>query len=190
MTTNGETQSNSAFLNHLVGLPVVSDGVSYFKGHPVGQRSLSISQSVYDTFVKPFSPYIAKANVYAGPYVTKADKFANSGLDQLEERVPIVKEPTAKLKERITNLLVYHTAHDALAFGNKKKDYALKVYNDEYNKASNGQKSLVSAAKAGISTTFILSTQTIGWIAGYLTAKKEEVQETANETVKEKTASE
>ncbi|KAF3150397.1 hypothetical protein TWF225_007705 [Orbilia oligospora] len=186
MATNGETETHSVFLSHLGSLPVVSDGVTYFKGHPVGQRSLSISQSVYDTFVKPFSPYIAKANAYAGPYVTKADQFADSGLVQLEERVPIVKEPTEKLKERIINLPVYHTAQDALAFGNEKKDYALKVYNDEYNKASNGQKSLVSVAKAGISTTFILSTQTIGWIAGYLTAKKEEVKE----TVKEKTASE
>ncbi|KAK6336612.1 hypothetical protein TWF718_009411 [Orbilia javanica] len=190
MATNGETETHSVFLSHLGSLPVVSDGVTYFKGHPVGQRSLSISQSVYDTFVKPFSPYIAKANVYAGPYVTKADQFADSSLLQLEERVPIVKEPTEKLKERITSLLVYHTAQDALAFGNEKKDYALKVYNDEYNKASNGQKSLVSVAKAGISTTFILSTQTIGWIAGYLTAKKEEVKETVKETVKEKTASE
>ncbi|KAF3918616.1 hypothetical protein AA313_de0203499 [Arthrobotrys entomopaga] len=181
MATNGESEPHSIFFSHLGSLPVVSDGVTYFKGHPVGQRSISISQSIYDALVKPFSPYLAKANVYASPYVTKADQFADSGLVKLEERVPLVKEPTEKLKERITNLPVYHTAQDALAFGNEKKDYAIKVYNDEYNKASNGQKSAVSYAKAGIATTYILSTQTIGWIAGYLTAKKEEVKEVAEE---------
>ncbi|EPS40605.1 hypothetical protein H072_5497 [Dactylellina haptotyla CBS 200.50] len=155
--------------------------MKYLKGHPVGQRSISISQSVYDTLVKPFSPYLAKANVYASPYVTKADQFADSGLVKLEERVPLVKESTEKLKERITNLTVYHTAQDALTFGNEKKDHAIKVYNDEYNKASNGQKSMASVAKAGITTTYILSTQTLGWIAGYLTVKKEEVTEAVNE---------
>jgi hypothetical protein len=185
MATNGEPQPHSVFFSHLGSLPVVSDGVTYFKGHPVGQRSISVSQSVYDTFVRPFSPYFAKANTYAGPYVTKADQFADSGLVKLEERVPLVKESTQKLKERITSLPVYHTAQDALAFGTEKKEYAFKVYNDEYNKASNGQKSIVSIAKAGVTTTYILSTQTLGWITTYLTAKKEEVTEAA----KDKTAS-
>ncbi|KAK6346949.1 hypothetical protein TWF696_007045 [Orbilia brochopaga] len=184
MTTNGETQSHSVFFSHLGSLPVVSDGVTYFKGHPVGQRSISISQSVFDTVVKPFTPYFAKANVYAGPYVSKADQFADSGLVKLEERIPLVKEPTEKLKERLTSLAAFHAAQDALAFGNEKKDYALKVYNSEYSKISGGQGSLLTAAKAGVSTTFILSTQTIGWFTAYLTAKKEE----AKETVSEKTA--
>jgi len=180
METNGETQPHSVFFSHLRSLPVVNDGVTYFQGHPVGQRSISISRSVYDTLVKPFSPYIAKANTYASPYVTKADQFANSGLAKLEERVPIVKEPTEKLKERITNLAAYNAAQEAIAFGNKKKDYALKVYNDEYNKVSHGQKSLISAAKASVTTTFILSVQTVGWLATYLTSKKEEAKEAVN----------
>ncbi|KAF3935872.1 hypothetical protein ABW20_dc0100257 [Dactylellina cionopaga] len=181
MTTNGDSEPHSVFFSHLGSLPVVSDGVTYFKGHPVGQRSLSISQSVYDTFVKPFSPYLAKANVYAGPYVSKADQIADSGLAKLEERVPLVKEPTEKLKERITSIPGYNAAQGYLAFGNEKKDYAFKVYNDEYNKASNGQTSIICVAKAGVSTTYILSTQTIGWVASFLTAKKEEAEETIQE---------
>jgi len=185
MATNGETEAHSVFFSHLGSLPVVSDGVTYFKGLPVGQKSISLSQSVFDTLVKPFSPYLAKANVYASPYVTKADQFADSGLVKLEERVPLVKEPTEKLKERITSLTVYHTAQDALAFGNEKKDYAFKVYNDEYNKASNGQKSIISVAKAGVTTTYILSTQTLGWIATYLATKKEETKEVVEEKTSE-----
>ncbi|KAF3942295.1 hypothetical protein ABW19_dt0204797 [Dactylella cylindrospora] len=186
MATNGETAPHSVFFTHLGSIPVVSDGVTYFKGHPVGQKSLSISHSVYDTFVKPFTPYIAKANVYAGPYVSKADQIADSGLVKLEERVPIVKEPTEKLKERITSLPVYTSAQEYIAYGSQKKDYALKVYNEEYNKTSNGQKSLISTAKAGIATTYILGTETLGWISSYLFAKKEEVKE----AVSEKTTSE
>jgi len=185
METNGETQAHSVFFSHLGSLPVVSDGVTYFKGHPVGQKSISISQSVYDTFVKPFSPYIAKANTYAGPYVVKADQIADSGLAKLEERVPIVKEPTEKLKERLTSFTAYSTAQEAIAFGNQKKDYALKVYNDEYSKSSNGQKSLISAAKASVTTTFILSSQTVGWFAAFLTTKKEQTEEIVNDKTSE-----
>ncbi|KAF3917361.1 hypothetical protein ABW21_db0202528 [Orbilia brochopaga] len=181
MTTNGETGPHSVFFSHLGSFPVVSDGVTYFKGHPVGQRSISISQSVFDTLVKPFTPYFAKANVYAGPYVSKADELADSGLVKLEERIPLVKEPTEKLKERLTNLTAFHVAQDALAFGNEKKDYALSVYDNEYTKISGGQGNLLTTAKAGVSTTFILSTQTLGWFAACLTAKKEQTKEVVNE---------
>ncbi|KAJ6257103.1 hypothetical protein Dda_7988 [Drechslerella dactyloides] len=181
MATNGETQPHSVFFSHLGSLPVVSDGVTYFKGHPVGQRSISISQSVFDTFVKPFTPYFAKANVYAGPYVSKADHLADSGLVKLEERIPLVKEPTEKLKERLTSTSAFHVAQDALAFGNEKKDYALKVYSDEYNKMSGGQGGLLPAAKASVSATYILSTQTIGWLTTYLVVKKKEAEEVVAE---------
>jgi len=185
MTTNGETESHSVFFSHLGSIPVVSDGVTYFKGHPYGQRSISLSQSAYDTFVKPFSPYIAKATPYATPYVSKADQFADSGLAKLEERVPLVKEPTEKLKERITSLPVYSGAQDALTFGTQKKDYAFKVYNEEYNKASNGHKSLISTAKAGVTTSYILTTETLGWLSAYLFAKKEEAKEVVDEKTSE-----
>jgi len=184
METNGETQAHSVFLSHLGSLPVISDVVTYFKGHPVGQRSISISQSVYDTFVKPFSPYIAKANTYASPYVTKADQLADSGLVKLEERVPIVKEPTEKLKERLASFPAYNAAQGALSFGNEKKEYVIKVYSDEYSKASNGHKSLISAAKASVATTFILSSQTAEWLSGWLTSKKES-KEALNEKASE-----
>src|SRR4051794_6967639 len=104
MTTEAHS---SAFINHLHSLPVVNDGVSYFKDHPLGQKSIAISNSAYDTLIKPFTPYIAKANGYASPYVSKADSLADSGLGKVEARFPIVKEPTDTIKGKISQTVSY-----------------------------------------------------------------------------------
>lgn len=151
-------------------------------GHPVGQKSISVSTSVYDTVIKPFSPLLAKANTFASPIVTKADHLADSGLLKLEQSVPLVKEPTEKLKARVTSLPAYALAQDALSFGSETTGYALRVYNEEYNKSSNGEKaSILSAAKAGVSTTFILSSQSAAWITAFIRSRAETTTKQAGE---------
>jgi len=187
-TENGAATSpaaNSAFINHLGQIPAVNDGVTYFKDHPLGQKSIALSNSAFDTFVKPLSPYIAKANGYASPYVHKADELADSGLGRVEERFPIIKEPTDKIKATITEKVTYpqKRAADVYASGSayafEQKDYVLKVYSDEYRKI--GDEGYIPMAKASVITSIILSTQLYGWLTAYLTSKKEETKEVVDE---------
>jgi hypothetical protein len=190
-TENGAATSpaaNSAFINHLGQLPAVNDGVTYFKEHPLGQKSIALSSSAYDTVVKaskPLSPYIAKANDYASPYVHKADELADSGLGRVEERFPIIKEPTDKIKATITKTVTYpqKRASDIYASGSayaaEQRDYVFKVYSDEYKKI--GEKGYIPMVKATIITSVILSTQLYGWLAAFVCAKKKEGQETVEQ---------
>lgn len=179
--------SSSAFISHLNSYPLVNDSVSYVKGHPIGQKSIALSTSAYDTLIKPFSPYIAKANGYAHPYISKVDGLADSGLGKAEVYFPIVKEPTDKIKGRITDTVYYpqRKASDVYAFGTgfatEQKDHVFKVYSDEYNKMAGDQKGLVPAAKAGITTTILLSSQFVEWFANYLSGKKQEAKEVVDE---------
>jgi len=190
MSANGEipSPSSSAFINHLGSYPIVSDSVSYFKEHPLGKKSIAVSNTAYDKIIKPFTPYIVKVNHYASPYVSKCDSMADSGLGRLEARLPIVKEPTDQLKDRITSTVGYpkKAASGVLSFGNEKKDYVLKVYSDEYSKMGGDPKglSVVPAAKAGVTTTIIVSANLMEWVGGILAGKKEQ----AKEVVEEKTS--
>jgi len=188
MTTNGETTAySSAFINHLDTYPAIHDGVSYLKDTQYGQKSLSYSQSAYDTLIKPLSPYIAKAQPYAEPYVAKADQLGASALDQLDSRLPIVKEPTDRLKERITASPIYTKASDYISFVYTEKDYAYKVYSDEYAKAGEGKDGYLFAAKAAVTTSIILTANAVSWLTSFLITKKEEVKEVVEEKKAEKT---
>ena len=130
-------------INHLKTFPVVSDSLSAVQQHPLGQRSISITNTAYDKFLKPFSPYFLKVNEYASPYVSKADEFADQGLGKVEATFPILKEPTENVKSRVTEQLqspkkiagdLYGTG---LNLANEKKDYVFKVYHDELAKDGN-----------------------------------------------------
>jgi len=190
-TENGAATSpaaNSAFINHLGQLPAVNDGVTYFKEHPLGQKSIAISSSAYDTVVKaskPLSPYIAKANGLASPYVHKADELADSGLGRVEERFPIIREPTDKIKATITEKVTYpqKRASDIYASGSayaaEHRDHVFKVYTDEYKKL--GDEGYIPMAKATIVTSLVLSAQLYGWLAAFVYAKKNEAKDTAEE---------
>jgi len=87
-------------ISHLNTFPVFTDTLSALQQHPVGQRSISITSTAYDKFLRPFSPYFVKVNQYASPYVTKADDIADLGLGKVEAKFPILKEPTEKCQEQ------------------------------------------------------------------------------------------
>ena len=121
-------------INHLKTFPVISDSLSAVQQHPLGQRSISITSTAYDKFIRPFTPYFIKVNEYASPYVSKADEIADQGLGKVEATFPILKEPTENVKSKVTEQLqspkkiagnLYGTG---LSLANEKKDYVFKVY--------------------------------------------------------------
>jgi hypothetical protein len=170
--------------SHLKSFPVISDSLSTIQSHPIGQRSISITSTAYEKFLRPFTPYFIKANEYASPYVTKADDFADQGLVKVEEKFPILKEPTENVKSKVTEQLqnprkiaegLYGTG---LEFANEKKEYVFTVYNTEY--AKDGSKGYLPAAKAGITTTFLVAHDSFQWVVDTLAAKKAPAPQQAN----------
>ena len=139
-TFNGTSETPIPFnklVSHLKSFPIISDSLSTIQAHPLGQRSISIYSTAYDTFVKPFTPYLVKVNDMASPYVGKVDDIADQGLGKLEEKFPIVKEPTENVKTKVAEQLqtpkkvadaLYGTGLD---FANEKKDYVFRVYHEE-----------------------------------------------------------
>lgn len=171
-------------INHLKTFPVVSDSLSAMQQHPLGQRSISITSTAYDKFLKPFTPYFVKVNEYASPYVSKADEFADQGLGKVEATFPILKEPTENVKIKVTEQLqspkkiagnLYGTG---LSLANEKKDYVSKVYHDEL--AKDGNNGYLLAAKAGITTSFVVATDGFQWVVETL-SKKAPATEKTNE---------
>lgn len=169
-------------INHLKTFPVVSDSLSAVQQHPLGQRSISITNTAYDKFLKPFTPYFVKVNEYASPYVSKADEFADQGLGKVEATFPILKEPTENVKIKVTEQLqspkkiagnLYGTG---LSLANEKKDYVSRVYRDELA----GNNGYIPAAKAGITTSFVIATDGFQWVVDTL-SKKAPATEKTNE---------
>ena len=102
MTTNGasnNSQSSSKFLNHVTSYPVVNSSIETFKSNPYGKQALEIADSTYQRFGKPVEPYLEGPYAYAKPYVAKADELADSGLQRVDGRFPIMKEDTDKVLE-------------------------------------------------------------------------------------------
>ena len=132
--TNGETPQ-SRVLSHLHSYPVVHDSVEFYKSNPYGAKSLTLFNNTYNSFVAPFHPYLKTPYSYISPYLTRADELGDSSLSKLEQRVPIVKEDTNKLKELAFSPVVY----------------VVGTYQDEYKKTQ-GPEGLVKTFKAGIST--------------------------------------
>ncbi|KAI5797715.1 hypothetical protein EDC01DRAFT_727405 [Geopyxis carbonaria] len=191
--TNGNTAPSSPTyksFDHLKSYPVVADGITTFSSHPLGQRTISLSHSAYSTFIAPLSPYLSKAY----PYVNKADEFANDNLVKIETRFPLVKEPTESLKTMAMDTLGYprKLAGEVIVrgqdFAKGKKEYVFKVYDDEFSKMPEAERNsgYIPIAKAGVTTGFVVSSELMGAIAGYLGNKKEQAQTKAAETTPEK----
>jgi len=154
-------------ISHLNTFPVFTDTLSALQQHPVGQRSISITSTAYDKFLRPFSPYFVKVNQYASPYVTKADDIADLGLGKVEAKFPILKEPTENVKSKVTEQL------------QSPKEYVLRVYQDEL--AKEGSKGYLPVAKAGLTASLVVAAESIQWIVDTL-SKKGPASEKANGT--------
>lgn len=170
-------------INHLKTFPVVSDSLSAVQQHPLGQRSISITSTAYDKFLRPFHPYFVKVNEYASPYVSKADEFADQGLGKVEATFPILKEPTENVKSKVTEQLqspkkiagnLYGTG---LSLANEKKDYVVQVYHNKLPK--DGSHGYIPAAKAGITTSFVVAAEGIQWVVDTLSKKAPATEKTS-----------
>ncbi|KAK2592989.1 hypothetical protein QQS21_009317 [Conoideocrella luteorostrata] len=175
---NGDVSPNpnSAFLQHLLHYPLISDSVKTVKSNELAQRSLKLGDSAFQTFAAPVLPWLSKPYGYVSPYVARADSLGDKTLDRIDERFPVIKKPTNDLYNdtRSLILLPYNK-------GIEGRDHVFQVYASEVKKTE--QKGLVSQGKAAVTTAFVVSHETLGWLSSFLAAKKKE----ATTAVKEKT---
>lgn len=153
----------------------MSDGVSTFKANPYGQRSLQLTDSAYRTFAAPFLPYIARPLQYVTPYLKKADDLGDKTLRTLDEKLPIVKKPTNEIINDAKTLVLL-----PFRIGQSGREHVLNTYDSEYKKVE-GNNNLVRGGKAVLTTTLILTTDTVNTISSFLGAKKTEARRTVEE---------
>ncbi|RDW68291.1 putative CAP20-virulence factor [Coleophoma crateriformis] len=174
---NGETPS-SAFLNHLTSYPVVSDSITTFKSHPIGKKTLNISATSYDKFGKPVMPYFkayySKFSPYIIPYAKKADSIGDNTLNTIDSKFPTIKKSTEELYEEGKGFVFL-----PLKLSMDGKDYVFKTFNTE--KKNVGAEGIVGYGKAALATGLVVSSDTLSWISSFLSKKKTEVKEVANE---------
>ncbi|VUC38151.1 unnamed protein product [Clonostachys rosea] len=168
--------SASAFIQHLLEYPLISDGVHTFQTNEYGQRSIKLGDSAYKTFAVPVLGLFARPYQYVSPYVAQADTFGDKTLDKIDERFPVVKKPTAELYNETKSLILFPYNK-----GLEGKDHVLEVYSSEFKKIE--QKGLIAQGKAAVTTALVVSNETLGWIGSFLTAKKAEASQAVNEKV-------
>ncbi|KAL3960197.1 hypothetical protein ACCO45_005314 [Purpureocillium lilacinum] len=158
----------SAFIQHLLNYPLISDGITTFKSNEYAQRSIKLGDSAYQTF-----PY-----GYISPYVQRADSIGDKALDRVDERFPVVKKPTNELYNdtRSLILLPYNKSIEG-------RDHVFQVYSSEIKKAE--QQGIVAQGKAAVSTALVVSNETLSWLSSLLTAKKAEAAKLVNEKVQQ-----
>jgi hypothetical protein len=166
--------SHSAFIQHLLDYPVISDGVHTFKSHELGQRSIAITDSAYQTLAANIFPYITKPYQYVSPYVSRVDELGDKTLARLDERFPAVKKPTGELYAD-TKSLVWFPVSKAT----EGRDHVYSVYSGEVKKNGDGS-GLVGYGKAAVLTALVVSNETLGWLSKFLSRKKEQASEVVN----------
>ncbi|KAH0542795.1 hypothetical protein FGG08_002843 [Glutinoglossum americanum] len=177
-TMNGEGPLHSLFLSHLTSYPMINDSIETFKSIPIGQKSISLADQGYCALVKPVQPYLSKPYNFVHPYVSKADSLADSTLKQVDSRFPIVKEPTDKIKDTVSDY-----AYFPLRIAGDGRDYLFKVYGNEYRRAGGDKGGLVAKGKAGVTTSLVVTSEILAWLSSYLGQKKEQTKDVVNEKV-------
>lgn len=172
--TNGE-KPVSKVLSHLQSYPVIQDSVELYKTNPYGAKSLSVVNSLYNKFVSPLHPYLQTPYSYLSPYIDRADELGDSGLSKVDEKFPIVKEDTSKLKETAQSY-----AFLPLTLAGQGKQYVLGTFNDEYNK-TRGDRGLIKLAKATISTELKIGHDGFNLVTAYLNKGKQETSKRVDE---------
>ncbi|KAE8162051.1 MAGE family-domain-containing protein [Aspergillus tamarii] len=166
---NGE-KVHSHFLDHLTSYPVVSDSITVFKSNKYGAKSIQYADQSYDRIAKPFLPYFSKPYGYIAPYLARADSLGDQGLSQIDSRFPFIKEDTDKLRNTI-----YDNATYPVRFVGDVKAHVFDTYGSEYKKC--GGDGVVASGKALITTSLVLSQESLGFLSSLLQAKKEQVKD-------------
>lgn len=159
---------------HLTSYPVISDSITSFKSNPYGKRSLNLADQGYNSLVVPFLPFLERPYEYAKPYVAHADSLAEGGLTKVEHTFPIVKEDTQKIKSSILNLALF-----PFRVAGSSKDYVYNTYTGEYKKC--GGDGIISGGKAIITTSLVVTSDTLSFISSLVAQQKEQTKEVAKE---------
>ncbi|CAK7271212.1 hypothetical protein SEPCBS119000_004485 [Sporothrix epigloea] len=164
----------SAFLEHLLQYPLVSDGVSTVKVNKYGQQTIALSSSAYETLAKPVLPYLTKPYAYVSPYVKKADSLGDRTLDTIDQRFPVVRKPTAEVYQDTKDLVFYPVRK-----GIEGRDHVFSVYSGE-RKQYPGE-GVVPLGKALAGTAYAVTGETLAWVRTYLATAKKQAATTINE---------
>ncbi|OJJ47584.1 hypothetical protein ASPZODRAFT_63668 [Penicilliopsis zonata CBS 506.65] len=171
-TVNGE-KVYSHFLDHLTSYPIVLDSISTFKKNKYGAKSLEFADQGYTRIAKPIVPYLSTPYTYVAPYVAKADSLGDQGLTKIDTTFPIIREDTEKIK-----VTIYDSASYPLRVAGDVKAHVFDTYGSEYKKC--GGDGMVATGKAVITTSLVLSQETLAMISSFLQTKKEHVKEIAD----------
>ncbi|KAL4880069.1 MAGE family-domain-containing protein [Aspergillus karnatakaensis] len=169
-TVNGD-RAQSQFLEHLTSYPVVSDSITVYKTNKYGAKSLEFADKGYG-IAKPYLPYLSKPYGYVAPYVARADSLGDQGLHRVDSTFPFIKEDTSTLKSTI-----YDTAYYPLRLAGDVKNHLFSTYGDEYKKC--GGDGIVASGKAIITTSLVLSQESLAFISSLLQQKKAQVKDLA-----------
>ena len=152
---------------------MINDGVTTFKGNQLGQKTIQLGDSAYQTFAKPVLPYFSRPYQYVSPYVKKADSIGDQTLSKIDEKFPVITKPTGELYSDAKGLALLPVRK-----GLEGKDHVVKTYSNEYKK--DGKPGLITYGRALVSTAFIISHETLSWVGSFLNAKKADVKNAAN----------
>jgi len=181
---NGDPPA-SQFLSHLTSYPVVSDSINMYKSNPYGAKTIDLTQQLLQTYNNSVNPRIAPLlrTPYSlvAPYLARADSLGDSGLTNLENRFPIVREPTQDLRSKLVDTAVW-----PFALANQSKDYVLGTYNEECQKASDKPDGLVKKAQAVLRTEIRLTAEVLTFVRSMLQQRKKEANAAIKEKVSEK----
>jgi len=187
--TMGSVQVNgdvpySKSLSHLTSYPVVSDTISTLKSNPytgdLGKQALDIADASYDKFAKPVLPYLQGPYSVVEPLVKKTDALADQGLGKFDEVFPIVKEDSAKIKDSAFSYATY-----PIKLAQDGSNYVLSTYTNEYKKCGGEGINPIAGTKALISSSLIITSETLAWLSGKMKAKKEEAKQLADDKLKQ-----
>ena len=142
----------------------------------MGDKCISLAERATDTFVKPVLPLAQGPYNYIFPYVERADQLASSTLDRVDDRFPIVKEDTKKIRGTILDY-IFHP----VVIAGRQKDYVFQTYGSEYKKC--GGDGYVASGKAVVTTSLIAVSDVLEWFSEFLRQSKGQ----AEAAVKEKT---
>ncbi|RAL09910.1 MAGE-domain-containing protein [Aspergillus homomorphus CBS 101889] len=168
-SVNGE-KVHSHFLDHLTSYPVVSDSITVFKTNKYGAKSLEYADQGYSRLAKPLLPYLSRPYGYVAPYVARVDSLGDQGLGKVDETFPIIREDTDKLKESLRDGATF-----PLRFAGDVKAHVVDTLNSEYKKC--GGDGLMAGSKAIISTSLVLSQESLAYLSSLLQAKKAQAKE-------------
>lgn len=171
---NGDAP-HSAFLDHLLKYPVVSDSVDTVKNNRFGQQGIKITDTAYQRLARPVLPYFARPYEYVSPYVRKADNLGDNALSRVDERFPLVTRPTSEVYQETWNavLFPYHKSLEG-------RDHFLSVYNSEYKNVG-GEDGIFRSGRALVATALVVTGESIEWARDVWVAKQKDVYTTAQE---------